>query len=260
VSSISNRKQKVYRKMVDAKESLAAEISSWMAQRVQEAGAAGIVLGLSGGIDSAVVAGLAAQALPGHTLGVLMPCHSQPQDALLAQQVVDTFQIESLTVDLSAPFDAMLSQLPQGSDLAQANLKPRLRMMTLYYLANARNYLVAGTGNRTELMVGYFTKYGDGGVDLLPIGSLYKWQVRELARELGVPQPIIDRPPSAGLWAGQTDEDEIGISYADLDAILEALARGERPQQDKQLVDKVKHMVTISEHKRNLAPIFGAAD
>jgi NAD+ synthase len=245
--------------MANVKESLAAEIGSWMTQHVEEAGAAGIVVGLSGGIDSAVVAGLAAQALPGHTLGVLMPCHSQPEDALLAQQVVDAFQIESLTVDLSAPFDAMLSQLPQGSDLAHANLKPRLRMMTLYYLANARNYLVAGTGNRTELMVGYFTKHGDGGVDLLPIGSLYKWQVRHLARELGVPQPIIDRPPSAGLWSGQTDEEEMGISYADLDAILEALARGDRPQQDAQLVAKVKRMIAVSEHKRNLPSTFSVA-
>src|SRR5690606_5628013 len=105
-------------------------------------------------------------------------------------------------------------------DMAVANLKPRLRMTTVYYVANTRNYLVAGTGNRSELTIGYFTKYGDGGVDLLPIGRLLKAEVRELARELGIPERIITKAPSAGLWAGQTDEGEMGFTYAELERYL----------------------------------------
>ena len=129
-----------------------------------------------------------------------------------------------------------------------ANVKPRLRMATLYFVANSLNYLVAGTGNRSELTIGYFTKYGDGGVDLLPIGSLLKSEVRKLARELGVPQPIIDKPPSAGLWVGQTDEEEMGFSYADLERYLtdgprrggagaRAAARADGPRQRAQARD-----------------------
>src|SRR6185369_11374700 len=104
--------------------------------------------------------------------------------------------------------------------LPMANVKPRMRMTTLYYVANTLNYMVAGTGNRSELSIGYFTKYGDGGVDLLPIGNLLKSEVRTAARELGVPQPIIDKAPSAGLWLGQTDEAEMGFTYAELESYL----------------------------------------
>jgi NAD+ synthase len=128
-------------------------------------------------------------------------------------------------------------------------------MATLYYLANARNCLVAGTGNKTEVMVGYFTKHGDNGVDMLPLGDLYKGQVWELAREIGVPQPVIDRPPTAGLWPGQTDEGEIGITYAVLDAILAALAKGQEPNADLSDVAQVRRMIAASAHKRALPPI-----
>ena len=133
--------------------------------------------------------------------------------------------------------------------LARANLRPRLRMASLYYFANRLNYLVVGTGNRSELEVGYFTKYGDGGVDLLPLGALLKRQVRALAAHLGVPAPIIEKPPSAGLWEGQTDEGEMGFSYADLDRYL---AGGKVPAA---LGERIEAMRTASEHKRRPPPV-----
>lgn len=235
---------------------IADQIGRWIRERVEKAGAEGIVVGLSGGVDSAVVAGLARRAVGENVLGVLMPCHSQPVDAEYARLVAEALDIKSTTVELGPVYDALVAALPEGPALAQANLKPRLRMATLYYIANTRNYLVAGTGNKAELMVGYFTKHGDSGVDMLPLGDLYKWQVWELAREIGVPQPIIDRPPTAGLWPGQTDEGEMGITYAALDAILAALAKGREPDADPENVEKIRRMIAASAHKRALPPIF----
>jgi NAD+ synthase len=118
------------------------------------------------------------------------------------------------------------------------------------------NRLVVGTGNHSELSVGYFTKFGDGGVDILPLGNLYKSQVRELARELGVPDKIIDRAPSAGLWAGQTDEEEMGITYEALDATLQAIAAGDTSGIEPATLERVQRMIAASEHKRRPAPIF----
>jgi NAD+ synthase len=127
-------------------------------------------------------------------------------------------------------------------------------MTTLYALGQTHGYLVAGTGNKSELAIGYFTKYGDGGVDLEPLGQLYKWQVRQLARELGIPQPVIDRPPTAGLWAGQTDEGEMGISYAELDATLAAIESGQTDDVNQALLAQVQGMITASAHKRSMPP------
>lgn len=234
---------------------VADKISIWLKDYANRAGAEGYVVGLSGGIDSACTAALCQRATGAHVLGVLMPCYSVPEDAILARLVADTFGLKTIAVDLAPAYDALLAALPPGmSDMARANVKPRLRMTTLYALANTRNYLVAGTGNKSELMVGYLTKYGDGGVDVEPLGNLYKWQVRELARELGVPQPVVDRPPSAGLWAGQTDEEEMGITYDDLDATLAAIETGQTQGMDPALLAKVQQMIAISEHKRAMPP------
>jgi len=151
---------------------------------------------------------------------------------------------------LDPVFDAVKKALPSaGFDaetekLAQANLKPRLRMLTLYYLANRLGYLVVGSGNRSELEVGYFTKYGDGGVDILPLGNLLKSEVWELARYLGIPEEIISKPPSAGLWPGQTDEGELGISYEELDRYLMS---GEASAEVKQRIEALSRS---SSHKR----------
>src|SRR5687767_703053 len=215
-------------------------IVEWLRGQLARSGARGFVFGLSGGIDSAVVARLCQLAAPGNVAGVLMPCHSDPRDEADAKLVADHFQIPTIRVDLAPTYDGFTNTLQQAARglppemlpdaahgiedlkarLPLANVKPRLRMTTLYFVANTLNYMVAGTGNRSELSIGYFTKYGDGGVDLLPIGNLLKSEVRAAARQLGVPDPVIEKAPSAGLWLGQTDEAEMGFSYAELENYL----------------------------------------
>lgn len=235
--------------------SLADRIATWLREYAAQAGAKGYVVGLSGGIDSACTAALCKRAAGENLLGVLLPCHSLPEDAQMARLVADAFGIQTVTVDLTPAYDTLMAALPSGiSDMARANIKPRLRMIACYTLAQTHGYLVAGTGNKSEIMVGYFTKYGDGGVDVEPLGNLYKWQVRELARELGVPQPVIERPPSAGLWAGQTDEGEMGITYNTLDAVLAAIEAGETESVDSALLAKVQRMIAASAHKRAMPP------
>ncbi len=238
-------------------EVLADAIAAWMHDYAAQAGAEGYVVGVSGGVDSAVTAALAARAVgTAHVLALWLPCHSLPEDEAYARLVAQALGLSLHTVELSAVFDTFMAALPSGSHLARANIKPRLRMTTWYYMAQSHNYLVAGTGNRPEMMVGYFTKYGDGGVDIEPLGELYKHEVRALARVLGVPEPVITRAPTAGLWAGQTDEGELGITYAELDAILAAMAAGRAPAAPEAVVARVQRMITASAHKRALPPTF----
>jgi len=238
-------------------------ISSWIRERVEEAGARGVVLGMSGGIDSSVVAVLAKSGVGDKVLGLIMPCHSEPGDVEQAGQVAAEFGIETEYVDLTPVFDRLLEALPPGDRVAAGNLKARLRMATLYYFANSIHYLVMGTGNKSEIMVGYVTKYGDGGVDMLPLGDLLKTQVRELARELGILEEIIVKPPSAGLWKGQTDEGEMGISYEELDNILMAIESGDActglsrstGECNQEALARVRAMMAASQHKRAPIPI-----
>jgi NAD+ synthase len=238
--------------------SLSEQIAQWLREYLATAGAQGFVFGLSGGVDSATVAALAARAVGAeNVLGALLPCHSQPEDARLARLVAETFSIPTVTVDLSGACDALLASLPSlDHPLAAVNIKPRLRMIALYYLAQSRNYLVLGAGNKTELTVGYFTKWGDGGVDLLPLGDLYKTQVWTLARELGVPREVVERAPTAGLWPGQTDEGEMGITYGELDAVLAAIAVGDPSGVRLDALEKVQGMIARSAHKRALPPVI----
>ena len=196
-----------------------------------------------------------------------MPCHSVPQDEADARSVAEHFGVPVTRVDLGRTYDTLTTDLQAAhralgrgdavtnqdmrSRLPLANVKPRLRMTTLYYLANMLGYLVAGTGNRSELAIGYYTKYGDGGVDLLPIGGLLKSQVRAVARELGVPAAIVEKPPSAGLWPGQTDEQEMGFEYDELEVFLtEGPAR-----LDPSVATRIQTLVTQSAHKRAVAPM-----
>jgi nicotinate-nucleotide pyrophosphorylase (carboxylating) len=238
--------------------SLPDQIAAWLREQLAAAGADGFVFGLSGGVDSAVTAALAVRAVgTGRVLAALLPCHSQPDDARLAHQVAEAFAIPTVTVDLTAAYEALAAALPPSDHpLAAANVKPRLRMTAWYYLAQSHNYLVLGSGNRTELTVGYFTKYGDGGVDLLPLGGLTKTRVWELARELGVPREVIERPPSAGLWPGQTDEGEMGITYRELDRVLAAIEAGDTSGIEPATLEKVQGMIARSAHKRAMPPVF----
>ncbi|HUV02247.1 MAG TPA: NAD(+) synthase [Desulfobacteria bacterium] len=245
---------------------LASRIRDWIRERVEEAGARGVVLGLSGGLDSSVVAVLCKQAFPDTTLGLILPCFSRNEDVAHAKLFAARFGIETKEFDLSPIFtvllDLLLDEEAHESELniAIANLKPRLRMICLYYFANQLNYLVVGTGNKSELSIGYFTKYGDGAADILPLGDILKTEERELAEALGIPKEIIDKAPSAGLWAGQTDEAEIGVSYADLDRIIGALERddvnGRTSGYEPELVERVKRMMDASRHKREAIPVF----
>ena len=234
---------------------LADRISHWIRERVEEAGAQGVVLGISGGVDSSVLAVLVKRAMGDRMLGLIMPCHSDPTDAEHARLVAKKFDIETEYVDLTPVFDRLVEALPPGDRVAVGNLKPRLRMTVLYYFANSRHYLVAGAGNKSELMAGYFTKFGDGGVDIFPLGDLLKTQVRELARELGIPEEIIAKPPSAGLWEGQTDEGEMGITYEELDKAIQAIEAGDTSRCDKKALEKVRRMMAASAHKRAPIPI-----
>lgn len=236
-------------------------LTSWLRRQVEGSGAGGIVFGLSGGVDSALLAVLCRQALGDGCLALILPCHSAPQDVADAEAVARHVGIETLTVELDSLYDAALALLgppgggavarpPAGSReaLAAANLKPRLRMLTMYYYANLRGWLVAGTTNRAEMTVGYFTKYGDGGADLLPLAGLLKDEIWALARHHRLPQQVIVKPPSAGLWAGQTDEAEMGFAYRELDAYL----RGHPV--DPAIARRIESLQAASAHKRRRPP------
>ncbi|HEX5992073.1 MAG TPA: NAD(+) synthase [Thermomicrobiales bacterium] len=256
--------------------SLADEIAGWLRFQMDQVGATRLVLGLSGGIDSAVVCALCTMAAgPSRVIPAIMPIHSRPEDVRDAELVASAFEVVPRVIDLVPAHDALVAAMP-GDDaagledanvdparqasrhqLALANVKPRLRMTTLYFLANRYNGLVVGTGNKTELAIGYFTKYGDGGVDVLPLGDLDKTAVRGLARALGVPEPVISKAPSAGLWEGQTDEAEIGVTYDVLDRALALFAGAEtREPLDSGTFDRISALVTASEHKRRPIPVF----
>jgi len=240
----------IYRDPVYLKERIVA----WIRDRVKEAGARGAVFGLSGGLDSSVLALLAKEALGyNNILGVIMPCESQPEDADLALMLAKSCFVPVQQVDLTPAYRALLDAMPLERDsmnaLAMANIKPRLRMTTLYFFAQNCHFLVCGASNRDELELGYFTKHGDSGVDLLPMGDLLKGEVRLLAGHLGVPAPIISRPPSAGLWPGQTDEGELGATYDEIDRYL---VTGEGDERVREIVERARRK---SEHKRKMPPI-----
>lgn len=233
-------------------EKLAEDIVKWMKEKVAEANCRGLVFGMSGGIDSAVIGALAKRAFPETSLGIIMPCHSSDQDEMDARLVGDELGIELKKVDLTRTYDTLLESLDEDADgLAAANIKPRLRMTTLYYYAQSKQYLVAGSSNKSEIRVGYFTKHGDSGVDMLPIADLVKSEVYELAKHLGINEKIIDKAPSAGLWEGQTDEQEMGLTYRAIDRYIKTGLIDD--YKDKEKIDR---LYEISAHKRNFPPVY----
>jgi NAD+ synthase len=203
-------------------------------------------------------------ATPSRVIAAILPCHSDPRDEQDANLLANHFGLPVVRIDLAPTYDLLVNdlktvflQIPTDqaerepatdikARLPLANIKPRLRMSVLYFIANSLNYLVAGTGNRSELTIGYFTKYGDGAVDLLPLGRLLKSEVRELAADLEIPQSIIEKPPSAGLWAGQSDEAEMGFSYGDLERYLTDGPDGVAPA----LAMRIERLIRSTEHKR----------
>jgi NAD+ synthase len=237
------------------KEQRVRTLVDWIKNKVTAAGSRGVVLGLSGGVDSSVLAALCKRAFPINTVGLIMPCYSANEDKEYAETVARQFDVPTKTVVLNASYDALLAVLPTfkgdptTTRVAQANIKARLRMVTLYYVANQMGYLVAGSGNRSEITIGYFTKHGDAGADILPLGNLVKKEVKELAAFLAIPQAIIDKLPSAGLWSGQSDEDEMGFSYEVLDRYI---LTGNAPNDVK---SRIEFMNASCQHKIKMPSI-----
>ena len=220
-------------------------LDRYLKQKVE--GFSGYILGLSGGLDSAVVALLAHKAVGDNLLCVIIDIDSDPADIRDAISLCETNNIRYLNVDLSDEYHALVNNLEEHqtlNDLSKINTKVRLRMVTLYAIGQSNNLLVLGTDNWAELYTGYFTKWGDGGVDLYVISSLTKGEVFEVGRRIGVTQNILKKVPSAGLYIGQSDESELGLSYAELDAFLLGKSVSEK------VSERIKHLHAISEHKR----------
>jgi len=227
---------------------------------VSESHTDGIVIGLSGGIDSTLAAYLACEAIgKDKVFGITMPSSTTPtEDNVHGIEIAERLGIEYTQVAIDGILNEFLSMTQlEENNLAIGNLKARIRMSIIYYHANAKNYLVCGTGNRSEILIGYFTKHGDGACDMEPIGDLYKTDVYKLSEYLNIPHEILDKPPRAGLWTNQTDEDEIGMSYDLLDRILylysEMNLKNEEIAQELEIpiedVDMIITKVIRSEHK-----------
>lgn len=235
------------------------EISKWLREYATRAGVTGYVIGLSGGIDSTLVANLAVNAVgSSNVVGVIMPIYSPKKDEADAYKVAESLGIETIYIDLQYAYEAMTDTDLDLGKLEKANIKARLRMTTLYAVAGKRNRLVVGTGNKSEDMIGYFTKYGDGGVDLLPIADYYKWEVKEMARYLKVDTYLVERTPTAALWEGQTDEKDIGMTYDELDTILHFLESDllEDFRISVEKIEKVRKMINANKHKNEYPPIY----
>jgi NAD+ synthase len=202
-----------------------SKLSAFIAKTVTDAGFSKVVLGLSGGVDSALSAFLSARALgPENVFCLRLPYRtSSPKSLAHAQLVIDQLGVPSQTYDISPAVDAILDQFPDASPVRQGNIMARVRMIHIYDQSAALPGLVVGTGNKTEILLGYSTIHGDGAFDFNPLADLYKYQVRQLAGELGVPGDIINKAPSADLWVGQTDEDEIGHTYEEMDQLFYSL-------------------------------------
>ena len=242
---------------------------NFLREEIGSAGLSRAVLGLSGGVDSAVSAALAARALgPGNVLALCMPCRGSSPDSLRdARAVAGAVGIDIDVVDISPQIDAYFAGQPDADPLRRGNKMARERMTVLYDRSAAWQALVVGTSNKTELLLGYGTLFGDMASALNPLGDLYKTQVFELARHLGLPQAVISKAPSADLWAGQTDEQEMGFSYDAVDHLLYDLV--ERRLGDAELagaghdpvfVVRVRRMISRSQFKRRMPLIAKLTD
>ncbi len=237
------------------------QIVAWLQTQVKQANVKGLLVGLSGGLDSAVVANLIKRACPDNSLAVIMPIQSNPADMEDANKTVKSCGIHYMNVDLTATHDLLYQTITteikqdnawneEQDRISDANLRARLRMSTLYTIATNHQYLVVGTDNAAEWYTGYFTKYGDGAVDIQPIINFTKQEVQEMAKILQVPDSVIYKQPSADLWEGQTDEEEMGTTYEYIDAHLKGK---EIPKEHRKTIENL-HQRTA--HKRNISTQF----
>jgi NAD+ synthase len=239
-------------------------LTSFLREEITRTGLTRAVVGISGGVDSALSCFLAAEALgPGNVLAVRMPYKLSSPDSLRhAQLVIDAIGVNSLTVDITAMVEPLFGQFPKMDARRKGNIMARERMIVLYDQSAEFGALVVGTGNKTEIMLGYTTLYGDSACALNPLGDLYKTQVRQLSRAVGVPGEIIVKPPTADLWAGQTDEGELGYTYEDADKLLYLLVDERYSPEEcvqagfrKPFVERVVETVRRNQFKRILPPI-----
>ena len=239
--------------------SIQEKIESFLVQEISQRESSGVIFGLSGGIDSAVIAVLCASSLKEKTLALIMPDSkvTPKKDTEDALKLVDKLGIEYKLIDINAVHKEY-SKYIEPNPLALGNLRARIRANILYYYANAKNYLVLGSGDKSEFLIGYFTKYGDGAADLMPIVSLYKTQIKEFAKFLGVPSSIISKKSSPSLWEGHLAESELGSSYEEIDAVLHCTVDNNLSLQDTasftgiepSIVEKIHKLYKKNEHKR----------
>ncbi len=240
-------------------------IEKFLAEKLRKVGANGFVLGVSGGLDSAVCMRLCARAVgKDKVLALLIPEKDSPEGDLKDSVALCKLEgVKFKVIEITGPIDAYKKTIKGKIDRKSlANIKARCRMVVLYHYANSTGRLVVGTSNKSEMLFGYFTKFGDGAADLEPIGDLYKTEVRELARRMNIPGSITKKAPSAGLWKGQTDEGEMGVTYERLDAILLGIELGlpetkiaERAETSVKEVQRIARTVRLTSHKRKFPPV-----
>ncbi|QSG13765.1 NAD+ synthase [Halapricum desulfuricans] len=250
----------------DELEARREHITGFIQEQLDAAGAEKAVVAISGGVDSGLIAGLAADALgPERVHGLVMPSEVNDEETMSdAVRVAERFELPHDVIEVGPIVESFLEAYPEGGEhrMAAGNVRVRTRAVLNYLVANTENGLVVGTGNRTEALIGYFTKYGDGAVDCHPIANLYKQQVRQLARHVGVPESVAARTPTAGMWVGQTDEEELGIEYDTLDSILALHVEGDVPASatarevgvEEPVVERVRNLYERSAHKRQVPP------
>lgn len=241
-------------------------ITSFIEEVVDDAGAEGAVIGLSGGIDSTLTAHLAVEALGAEAVrGLVLPSEVNTEANMSdAERVAEMLDVAYDVIEIGPVVDAFFDAYPEGADdrMAAGNVRVRVRGVLNYFVANHEGRVVLGTGNRSEAMTGYFTKYGDQAVDCNPIGNLYKRQVRQLSDHVGVPTDLVEKEPSAEMWVGQTDEEEMGLAYDTLDAVLALHVDGPFSKSatcrtldvDERVVERVEELVAGSAHKRSMPP------
>lgn len=259
--------QGLARKIADCQVLPEDKIVEFVKNQMESAGLERAVLGLSGGIDSAVMAAILKRAMGKKAIFVWMPFVRACPFGNNVAKLEAAFKFKAQKIFMDKVLQTFGKALPRGNNLVYGNLKPRLRMAALYYFANLKRGMVIGTTNRTELEIGYFTKYGDGGVDIEPIADLFKSEIYEMAERLNIPSEVMEVAPTAALWPGQTDEKELGLDYFQLDTALKLMAQGMMPGKvcelaniDAKKMQKILDRKTKNAHKLSLPPILKIKD